>query len=337
MSAMLAFAVAALGSAAVLWLLLRMRTRLPLAVPNGRSLHAAPVPRVGGLALWAGFAPAMAWVAADLPGGAAGWLPAFVVIAAVSLADDARGVGVLPRLSVQVACALWGAAWLLRSSFGALPGVSPGVGYLVAVTLVALAIAWSMNLYNFMDGTDGLAGATTLIGFAAMAAGAGDDAPLRIACMAVAGASIPFLALNLPPARIFMGDVGAVPAGFLAAMFGIGGVLRGDWPAWFPVLVFLPFLADSTVTLLRRAVRGERVWEAHRSHYYQRLHQLGAGHSGTLALYAAVTGASSLSALLLRARAPQLGTTVLAAWIAVVVILFATIDYHWRRKPSATR
>jgi UDP-N-acetylmuramyl pentapeptide phosphotransferase/UDP-N-acetylglucosamine-1-phosphate transferase len=276
-------------------------------------------------------------VASDLPGGAAGWLPAWLAIAAISLADDARDVPVLARLSVQAACALWSAAWLLRASVGALPGVAPGEGYLVAVVLIALAIAWSMNLYNFMDGSDGLAGATTLIGFGAMAAAAGGDEPLRLACVAIAGACIPFLAVNRPPARMFMGDVGSVPAGFLAAMFGIGGALRGDWPAWFPVLVFLPFLADATVTLMRRALRGERVWEAHRSHYYQRLHQLGAGHAGTLALYAAVTAASAASALLLRAHAPQLGIVALAAWIAVVVILFAAIDYHWRRKPSATR
>jgi UDP-N-acetylmuramyl pentapeptide phosphotransferase/UDP-N-acetylglucosamine-1-phosphate transferase len=196
---------------------------------------------------------------------------------------------------------------------------------------------WSTNLYNFMDGSDGLAGATTLIGFAAMAAAADADPALRLACAAIAAACIPFLAVNRPPARMFMGDVGAVPAGFLAAMFGIGGVLRGDWPAWFPALVFLPFLCDATLTLLLRALRGERVWEAHRSHYYQRLHRLGAGHGGTLALYSAATACCALTALVLRARAPQAGAAALVAWIALVAILFATIDYHWRRKPSATR
>lgn len=333
----LALALGALGSALAIGVLWRLRARLPLAQPNARSLHQAPVPRVGGVALWAGFAPVGAWVANDLPAGAAGWLPAWLAIGVISLLDDARGVPVATRLVVHAACALWSAAWLVRASVGALPGVAPGGGYVVAVALIALAIVWSMNLYNFMDGTDGLAGATTLIGFAAMAIAADDDPPLRLACAALAAACIPFLVVNRPPARMFMGDVGAVPAGFLAAVFGIGGALRGDWPAWFPALVFLPFLADATLTLVRRALRGERVWEAHRSHYYQRLHQLGAGHGGTLALYAAATTASALTALLLRARAPQLGTLALLAWIALAAILFATIDYHWRRKPSATR
>lgn len=333
----LALAIGSLGSAAVVFVLLRQRARLPLAVPSQRSLHEGAVPRVGGLALWAGFAPVAVWVASDLPGGVAGWLPAWALVAAISLWDDARGAPVLVRLCVHSAAALWSAALLLRVSVGALPGVAPGAGYLAAVALIALAMVWSMNLYNFMDGSDGLAGATTLIGFAALGAGADADPPLRLACFALAAACIPFLAVNRPPARMFLGDVGAVPAGFLAATFGIGGALRGDWPAWFPALVFLPFVADATVTLVRRSLRGERVWEAHRSHYYQRLHQLGAGHRGTLALYAGATAASALTALALRALAPELGMAALLAWIAGLAIVFATIDYHWRRKPSATR
>ena len=82
-----------------------------------------------------------------------------------------------------------------------------------------------------------------------------------------------------------MGDIGAVPLGFLAALLGLAGWGAGTWPAWFPLLVFLPFVADASVTLAARAWRRERVWEAHRSHHYQRLHQLGAGHRGTLLVY----------------------------------------------------
>jgi UDP-N-acetylmuramyl pentapeptide phosphotransferase/UDP-N-acetylglucosamine-1-phosphate transferase len=333
----LAIAVGALGSALAILLLLRLRARLPLAWPNRRSLHQAPVPRVGGIALWAGFMPVAAGVARELPGGVAGWVPAWLLIVAISLWDDARSVPVPARLCTHAACALWSAAWLMRASVGGLPGVAPGAGYLIAVAVIALGIAWSMNLYNFMDGSDGLAGATTLIGFAAMSVAASDDPALRIACAALAAASVPFLLVNRPPARMFMGDVGAVPAGYLAAMFGIGGALRGDWPAWFAALVFLPFLADATATLVRRLLRGERIWEAHRGHYYQRLHQLGAGHAGTLALYCLVTAACAITAVLVRARAPQLGAVAVIAWVAVLAILFAAIDYHWRRKPSATR
>jgi UDP-N-acetylmuramyl pentapeptide phosphotransferase/UDP-N-acetylglucosamine-1-phosphate transferase len=185
-----------------------------------------------------------------------------------------------------------------------------------------------------MDGNDGLAGATGLIGFAALGLAAGHDPPLRIASLALAAATVPFLAVNRPPARLFLGDVGAVPMGFLAAAFGIGGALRGDWPPWFPLLVFLPFVADASVTLLARLLRGERVWQAHRDHYYQRLHRLGAGHGGTLAAYAAVTLGTSATALACLVHAPDAGSLALLAWAVALGVLFASIDYHWRRKPA---
>jgi UDP-N-acetylmuramyl pentapeptide phosphotransferase/UDP-N-acetylglucosamine-1-phosphate transferase len=138
---------------------------------------------------------------------------------------------------------------------------------------------------------------------------------------------------------MFLGDVGAVPLGFLAAVFGVAGVAARWWPAWFPLLVFLPFIADATLTLARRARRRERLWEGHRSHFYQRLHQLGAGHGGTLAIYASAMVGTASTAVGCRLRAPAAGWWALAAWIAVVLMLFATIDYHWRKKtniPSPT-
>jgi UDP-N-acetylmuramyl pentapeptide phosphotransferase/UDP-N-acetylglucosamine-1-phosphate transferase len=216
------------------------------------------------------------------------------------------------------------------------PGVAPGSGYMVALGVASLVMVWACNLYNFMDGSDGLAGAMTVIGFAALGIASSDGA-LRIAALALAAACLPFLAVNRPPARIFLGDVGAVPIGFLAGAFGIGGVVGGAWPAWFPLLVFLPFVADATATLVRRLVRGERVWQAHRSHYYQRLHQLGAGHAGTFAVYVAAALACALTALGCLAYAPAAGLAALAAWCVAFAVLFAAIDYHWRRKPSATR
>jgi len=323
-------------AAAATALLLRHAARLPLAMPNERSLHARAIPRVGGLAVWAGFLPTGLLLAPALPGGAAGWLPAWLALLVVSLADDARGTPVLLRLAVHVTAALWAAAWILRMPGVLMPGVAPGSGYVVAVGVAALVMVWSCNLYNFMDGSDGLAGAMTVIGFAALGVAASDMA-LRTAALALAAACVPFLAVNRPPARIFLGDVGAVPIGFLAAAFGIGGVVEGAWPAWFPVLAFLPFTADATATLLRRLLRGERLGQAHRSHYYQRLHQLGAGHAGTLALYVAAAVACAVTAVACLALAPAAGLPALAAWCVAFALLFAAIDYHWRRKPSATR
>jgi UDP-N-acetylmuramyl pentapeptide phosphotransferase/UDP-N-acetylglucosamine-1-phosphate transferase len=125
--------------------------------------------------------------------------------------------------------------------------------------------------------------------------------------------------------------VGAVPLGFLAAAFGIGGIAGGLWPLWFPVLVFLPFVADATATLLRRVVARERFWESHRSHYYQRLHQLGAGHGGTLAVWVALMAGTALTAVVCACVAPEWGAVALLAWCVAHAVLFAAIDYHWRR------
>jgi len=325
------------ASALAVRVLLHFAAHLPTAAPNARSLHGRPVPRVGGLALWAGFAAGAASVATDLPGGLGGWLPACIALFAVSLWDDARGAPVAVRLSVHAVAGLWAAAWLLRMPGSALPGVVPGAGYPLVLVLVALVLAWSANLYNFMDGSDGLAGAMALVGFGALAIGAGADTPLRIAAIALAAAAVPFLLVNRPPARMFMGDVGAVPVGFMAALLGVAGVLRGDWPVWFPLLVFLPFVADASATLVRRALRGERPWEAHRDHYYQRFHQLGAGHGGTLAAHVAAMVGTGVTALACRVLVPGAGAAALLAWCAGYAVLFAAIDYHWRRRPTPTR
>ena len=113
--------------------------------------------------------------------------------------------------------------------------------------------------------------------------------------------------------------------------------MTGVWPAWFPVLVFLPFVADATLTLARRALRGERLAAAHHDHYYQRLHRLGAGHGGTLLAYGAAMAATSASALVCLALAPAWGPGTLALASGVCFSLFGAIDYHWRRRVPSPR
>jgi len=146
-----------------------------------------------------------------------------------------------------------------------------------------LGIAWLTNLYNFMDGSDGLAGGMTVIGFAAYAVAAAwaEEPELATTCLCIAAAAAAFLVFNFPPARIFLGDVGSIPIGFLAGALGVVGWNDEAWPLWFPLVVFAPFVADATTTLARRLVRRERVWQAHRDHYYQRMVRSGLGHRGT--------------------------------------------------------
>jgi UDP-N-acetylmuramyl pentapeptide phosphotransferase/UDP-N-acetylglucosamine-1-phosphate transferase len=280
---------------------------------------------VGGLAIVAGTLPVAAF-GAHLP-TATGWtlgLPCLALVL-VSLADDIRAVAVLPRLLVHACAAVGFAVGLALAPGAAVP--------LPWLALAALAVAWSLNLYNFMDGSDGLAALMTVTGFGAygvvlLQAGLPASLPLG-----VVAATLPVLAVNRPPARLFLGDVGAVPLGFLAAALGVCGIVDGAWGWWFPPLVFLPFAADATVTLLRRALARERFWEAHKSHYYQRLLQMGAGHAGTLAVYGAVMLGTALSAAVCAIGAPASGPAALGAWCAIQAIVFAAIDYHWRRSP----
>jgi UDP-GlcNAc:undecaprenyl-phosphate/decaprenyl-phosphate GlcNAc-1-phosphate transferase len=328
----LAGTVAMVTATGVVALLLRLAPHLPHDRPGHRSLHARPVPRVGGLAIWAGVLVAVGVTAPAVPVPAA-WLFAWGAVALVSAADDWYGVRPGIRLAVQALAAAIAAAAIL---WPAPAGASPGQAVIVG-TVAVVAIAWAANLYNFMDGSDGLAAAMAVVGFGAYAAAEMVGGGSGTLPLVVAAAVLPFLVVNAPPARMFMGDVGAVPLGFLAATIGLAGWRVGHWPAWFPVLVFLPFIADATTTLGRRLWRRERVWEAHRSHYYQRFHQLGAGHRGTLLLYGLLAVATAGSAVVALAVAPAAGPAVLAAWIGAFAAFFAAIDYHWARRTTDSR
>ena len=331
---LIAPALAAVVSALAIIVLRRVSRALPADVPNARSLHARPVPRAGGYAIWLGWIPVAVAFAPPAPASWMLWLPGWAALAAVSARDDVREVGVRTRLAVHGAASLWAAGWLVVDAGRGDAGVASLV---LAVVVLALGIVWSVNLYNFMDGNDGLAASMGAIGFAAYGVAALDgdaSAGAAPALFALSAAIVPFLAVNRPRASMFLGDVGAVPLGFIAAAFAVTAVFGRWWPAWFPLLVFLPFVADATLTLARRARRRERLWEGHRNHFYQRLHQLGAGHGGTLAAYATVMAATAVTALACRRWAPAAGWWALAAWIAVVIMLFAAIDYHWRRKSN---
>ena len=324
---------ALIASAMTIAVLLRARTGLPQDVPNERSLHAAPLPRGGGIAIWAGWLPVVLWASPGAGIPLVQWLVPFLLLALVSLRDDVRALGVGVRLLVHALAALWFAvavAW---------PHSAPGASFAtVALVLGASAIvAWSLNLYNFMDGNDGLAAVMAILGFSTYGFGAIIANVPAVAFFSLAAATLPFLVVNFPPSRMIMGDVGAVPLGFLAAAFGVALVAAGNWPPWFPALVFLPFIADATTTLARRAWRRERIWEAHRSHYYQRLHRLGAGHRGTLGIYACWMAGTGFTALACLHWEPGLGWPAFGLWCIAGAAFFAAIDYHWRIRPETVQ
>jgi UDP-N-acetylmuramyl pentapeptide phosphotransferase/UDP-N-acetylglucosamine-1-phosphate transferase len=296
----------------------------PLAHPNERSLHDRPVPRTGGIAIWAG--ASLTWVVAGAP---AWWLAPLGAVLGISLLDDWRGVPARLRLLVHGGAAL-AAAIAYRDAGNPL-------GWPLAI-FEAVAITWVANLYNFMDGSDGLAAGTGVLGFGAyaIAAAQGGADELAIQCATVAGACAAFLVFNRPPARLFMGDIGSVGLGFAAGLIGLHGFASGIWDFWLPPLVFAPFIADATITLLRRLRRGERLAQAHRDHFYQRKILVDGSHSGTLRAYlgwSLLCGLAALAAARWRAEA---GTLVMLAAFLAFGGYCRAIDRRWAAHLRAT-
>jgi UDP-N-acetylmuramyl pentapeptide phosphotransferase/UDP-N-acetylglucosamine-1-phosphate transferase len=306
--------VAAAICLALLLVLVRNQS-LPKDLPNERSLHSAPVSRSGGLAIVC----AILLTGTLFFYGVGTWLSLCALLALVSFADDWRSLPATLRLLTHFLAA----SALLYYTLPDLP-------LALAVPLV-FAIVWSTNIYNFMDGADGLAGGMTLIGFGvyALAGWTAGDATLTCFAASVSATAAAFLLLNFPPARIFMGDVGSIPLGFLAAAMGVYGWHTAIWPAWFPLLTFSPFIVDATLTLAQRAARGERFWRAHRDHYYQRLVRMGLGHRSTaLAEYVLMAAAGICALSLLRAPAFA-QVLMLAIWAAIYVALAALVNKKW--------
>lgn len=317
-----AFAAALLT---VWWLTRGRLQRLILDHPNPRSLHDAPVPRTGGLGVHAGTLLAAAVIAPALP--AAFWI-AYGAVLAISLAEDLRGIPAAWRLALHLAIAGSFAAAVLAPAHGA-----------VMLVLATLACAWMANLYNFMDGSDGLAGGMAVSGFSCygIAAALAGNADFALFNLSLAAAAAGFLVFNFHPARIFLGDAGSVPLGFLAAALGVIGWLRNEWPWWFPFLVFSAFIIDATVTLARRLARREKVWQAHRDHYYQRLVRMGWGHRKTALAGYAVMIASGGAALAARDAGAAVQAAVLAAAGMAYLALVALIGRSWRRHEAAAQ
>lgn len=295
--------------------LLQLRRHLPVDVPNARSLHSVGTPRIGGLGMLLGAGAVMATYLVQAAGSS--WqLVAALALSLISLADDFRPVPVVLRLGAHVVAAV-SVAFL------------SDVPILTAI-VVALLLVWMTNLYNFMDGADGLAGSMALVGFMAYAWAAWPvAAEIALVSAMLAAAAAGFLVFNFPPARIFMGDAGSIPLGFLAGSLGLAGWQAGAWPAEFPLLVFFPFIADSTYTLTRRAVRGEAVWRAHNQHCYQRLVRMGWSHRNLLFLYLLLMVTPIIAGALANPEVWDL-VDLLVFLLLVYLCLFTWVEIKWR-------
>lgn len=295
------------------------RARLPLDQPNDRSLHSTPVPRSGGFVLIP--AIVLAWMLLPVPPPTS-LLVSVCALCALSMLDDLRGLPVVLRLSCHV-----GAATLV--AVNVLPADSAWFQLAAAV----LALGWMTNLYNFMDGSDGLAGGMAVIGFFVYGLGAwlGGDSALAWGCFIVAAGASGFLVHNFHPARVFLGDAGSIPLGLLAGSLGLLGWARGLWPLWFPALVFSPFICDASVTLLRRLLRGERIWRAHREHYYQRLVRSGWGQWRTALAEYLLMLACGIAAISSIDSPASTQAAVLIGAASVYAVMMVFIDRAWAR------
>lgn len=257
--------------------------RAILDLPNERSSHETPTPKGGGLILvpvillsWViigvqqDFPPFLIW---GLSGAA-------LALAALSWMDDLKGLSPAVRLLIQIA----GVVFVLT--------MQPDAGFYFqgllppqADTFMAGVLwVWFINLFNFMDGIDGITGVESLILGGGVFLIGGEPALLGLI---VAGAMLGFLKWNWHPAKLFMGDVGSVPLGFLLGWLLLDLAARGYWVA----ALILPgyYLADSGITLVRRALKGEKVWLPHRQHFYQQAVQRGLSHA-RVSLYVLFVG-----------------------------------------------
>jgi UDP-N-acetylmuramyl pentapeptide phosphotransferase/UDP-N-acetylglucosamine-1-phosphate transferase len=324
--------VAAIGSCWLAGRFARQHRFGAMDHPGDRSLHSTPTPRTGGVAILT------ALTVTIVIGGSLGWvfersgleqspglgivLAATAVLAGYSYLSDLREVSVLARLGVQVTLGLI-TVWSARLPLEAVRVPAWETIYLgrLAFPITILALVWMTNLYNFMDGMDGFAGGMTIAGFAALAwfGWHGGQPAIGWLSLFVVGATVGFVVHNFPPARIFMGDVGSVPLGFLAGCLALMEVRDDLFDIWVPLLVFSPFVVDATVTLVRRIHRREPIWRAHREHYYQRLVLAGWGHRRTvLAEYALMLACGATAILYARVdEATQL--SLLFVWATAYV------------------
>jgi UDP-N-acetylmuramyl pentapeptide phosphotransferase/UDP-N-acetylglucosamine-1-phosphate transferase len=323
-----------------------------LAHPNERTMHAMPTPQTGGLAVIAGVLisliaaasvlaitqPGKALLPKGLGSGSLWIVVSMLLVFVVSFIDDCRGLPASLRLGVQAVSALIiiVGVGLTLSSIPIPGGPTIQLG-IAAIPVSVLVLLWMTNLYNFMDGMDGFSGGMTVIGFGFLAYFgwvAGSPVMLMIAVF-VAMSALGFLVHNFPPARIFMGDAGSITVGFVAGTLMLLGVRDGMFEFWVPIILFSPFILDATITLIRRALRFEKIWVAHRQHYYQRVVLSGWSHRRTvLAEYGVMIACGGL-AVLYHHSTENWRLLILGTWL-VMFFLLAVLVHKLERKRAIT-
>jgi UDP-N-acetylmuramyl pentapeptide phosphotransferase/UDP-N-acetylglucosamine-1-phosphate transferase len=287
--------------------------------PNARSNHKAPVPRGGGIAMIGTIAAAWIglWAIGVLPPASLAIAADMLALAVVSWIDDRRGLSPAVRLLAQFAAVAAG-VWVLPQ--GAV--FQDWLPFGLERAAMAVVWVWFLNLFNFMDGIDGIAGSEAVaIGAGlvlVLSFGGARDIGIAAPAAAIAAAALGFLVWNWAPARIFMGDVGSVPLGYVLGYL----LCRLAIDGWWKAALILPayFVADATLTLLRRLARGERVWQAHREHFYQRAVRRGLSHDAVVLRVIAADAVLIACAWVAENVSGFAGLTVAALTVVVVLV-----------------
>jgi UDP-N-acetylmuramyl pentapeptide phosphotransferase/UDP-N-acetylglucosamine-1-phosphate transferase len=305
---------------ALAWSLTGLYWRVMLAygrleAPTERGMHRVPVPSGAGAAIVA--AALVLWPIWHMPGAGHDivLLATLAALSLVSWLDDRRGLSPVLRLASHATAVV-----LLLVTLGPEQRVLPALPLAIERVALGLAWLWFINLFNFMDGIDGLAGAEAVAvaaGYALVVAVAGTGAPLDQLALIIAAATAGYLYWNWHPAKVFMGDTGSIALGFLLGWLMIDLGLRGLWAA--AIILPLYFVADATLTLGKRLLRGERPWQPHRQHVYQRAVLGGTPPSGVV-LRTAVANAALVALALLSVRHPLLAIVGAAGVVAALLV-----------------
>jgi Fuc2NAc and GlcNAc transferase len=322
----LVLGIAVIVASALLTLATRRRAMLrgQLDIPNLRSSHSVPTPRGGGLAIV--LTASTGFVILRLLGRLSDpvlWvLLCGLAIALIGFIDDRRPTSSAVRLAVHFGAAL-GAIALL----GGAPPIQVGdlMLHLRAggIALGAVSIVWTINLYNFMDGIDGIAAAEAIFVLSAAAVLSLTHGHPKLAApeLVLAAACVGFLFWNWPPARIFMGDVGSGYLGYAIAVFALASGRDSPVASWVWLTLGGVFFVDATITLVRRALRGERLYEAHRSHAYQWMTRRWNSHRRTTLAVTAINLLWLLPIAWLETARPRHATWLAAVALAPLVAL----------------
>lgn len=297
--------------------------RQVIDVPNQRSSHKTITPRGGGLAILLVFLPfVILWplVEGTLNFYLYHFLLPIIGLAIVSGVDDVKGLSAQVRISfhiLAVGVGLFPYASYLQNHPLFLPAF-------ILIPAFFIAWLWFINLYNFMDGIDGITGIETIF----ICIGCLLFAPKTVAALAVflLLATLGFLRWNWSPAKIFLGDVGSVTLGFILGAFLLEIALSSHWA--YALILPLYYLADATITLVRRGLQGKKIWQAHKEHFYQRAVQNGCSHRHVALCVALCNIGLLICAYFVEVWGPY------TALIAAGLVVAATLGYFARVKKS---